>query len=341
VSRAKRIFFISDTKDFTDKLLLADLRKRTKGFIRLGHDTQIFSYNDALLRAGLLSSRRWSGLLYKSRVDKLLAGRIKDYSPDIVYVGFAKSLDAETIETARQAAPDAFFIGVDMDIWPEMQKGRVAAASELDLVITTYDGKGLDAYKQAGVKCVFMPNLCDPDIEHRYKVSDEWKSDILFTGKIKHKHYPTEDVRFQIINRLAEMENCVLYGCCGQPFIGGIQYLYAISGARVGLSINAVSDIKLYHSDRLTQYLACGTCVLAKYVPDSELLFKDGIHLKYFNTAEEFFDLADWFLKHENERIKIADAGMEYIHTEFNCVKIAEYTLDLIETGTYKAPWVF
>jgi hypothetical protein len=27
------------------------------------------------------------------------------------------------------------------------------------------------------------------------------------------------------------------------------------------------------------------------------------------------------------------------VHAEFNCEKIAKYTLDLIEAGAYKAPW--
>ena len=104
--------------------------------------------------------------------------------------------------------------------------------------------------------------------------------------------------------------------------------------------VNAANDISLYHSDRFTQYLACGTLVLAKYVPESELLFKNKIHLRYFDTINEFFELADWYLSHEDERVKIANAGMEYAHSEFNCEKIAKYTMDLIENGTYSAPWL-
>ncbi len=30
---------------------------------------------------------------------------------------------------------------------------------------------------------------------------------------------------------------------------------------------------------------------------------------------------------------------MEKAHNEFNCERIAKYMLDLIETGTYNAPW--
>jgi glycosyltransferase involved in cell wall biosynthesis len=135
------------------------------------------------------------------------------------------------------------------------------------------------------------------------------------------------------------MGNCTFYGCLGRPRIGGIDYMYAISGARVALSIGVANDVRLCHSDRLTHYLACGTFVLAKRVPDSDLLFRDGVHLKYFDTAEEFFELADWYLAHEGERIKTANAGMKRAHTEFNGSKIAKYTLDVIENGDYIAPW--
>jgi len=342
MTKAKRIFFVTDLNDFTDKFLISGLRKQIKGFIRLGHDTQVFDYMGAFRQAGFIMTRKWARRLCQSHVvNKLLLKQIKNYAPDIVHIYFPHYLNAKTVMLMREAATDAFFIGTDGNLWPELHKYTVDAAAELDLVLTTYEGKGLDAYKRAGVHCAFMPNICDPDIEYRYDVSDKWKSDILFTGQTRynHKRYTTEDLRYQLLVRLADMKNCALYGCCGRPKIGGMDYYYAISGAKIGLSINAANNIRLYHSDRLTQYLGCGTFVLTKKVPDSELLFKDGVHLRYFETVEEFFDLANWYLNHEDERIKIANAGMHYTHTEFNCEKIAKYVLDLIETGTYKAPW--
>jgi glycosyltransferase involved in cell wall biosynthesis len=341
--KAKRIFFISDTKDFTDKLLLAMLRKEIKGFIRLGHDVQVFSYNEAFRYVSPVTNPKWVVRQYKSRVDELLVKQIRNYEPDIIHISFAKFLDARTVGHIREAACDAAIVGIDVDPWPKVQRDRrIETAKKLDILTATNDGQFLQDYKDAGVpKCVFIPNMCDPDIEYRYDVSDKWKSDILFTGqtKYKHKRYPTEDLRYQLLVRLADMKNCALYGCLGRPKVEGINYLYAISGAKIGLSINAVNDVRLYHSDRFTHYLACGTFVLAKRVPDSELLFKDKVHLRYFDAAEEFFDLANWYLAHEDERIKIANAGMQRAHSEFNCEKIAKYTLDIIETGDYKAPW--
>jgi len=74
-------------------------------------------------------------------------------------------------------------------------------------------------------------------------------------------------------------------------------------------------------------------------VPRTELLFEDKKHLRYFDTEEEFFELADWYLKHEDERRKIADAGMEYMHQEYNCTRMARLAMELIEKHDIDVPW--
>jgi len=340
MARCKRIFIVEDTKQFTDKFLFNGIRKLVKGFIRLGHDVHRFDYGGAFWNVAPVKSKLLSRKWVKYLVDELMVKQLKYYKPDIVYISFANFIDVETISAIRQAVPDAFLYGSDGDPWPEYQKNRVEIGSKLDLMLATNNGKWLDIYREAGVDSLFMPNPCDPDYEYRYDVSDKWKTDILFTGRTKEsRKYPTDPSRFQIIEKLAGMGNCTFYGCLDRPRIGGIDYQYAISGARISLSINAINDVSMYHSDRLTHYLASGTFVLAKRVPDSDLLFKDGVHLRYFDTEDEFFELADWYLKHEDERVKIANAGMERVHAEFSGEKIAKYTLDIIANGDYSAPW--
>jgi hypothetical protein len=341
MSKSKRIFIVEDKKEFSDKFLLSGIRKQVKGFIRLGHDVHRFSYGDAFCHVAPVKSNILSRSWCKDQVDELLVQQLKSYNPDIIQISFANYLDVNTIALIRQVAPEAFLYGFDGDPWPQFQKDRVAIGSKLDLMLATNNGKWLDEYRKAGVRGAFMPNPCDPDYEYRYDVSDKWKTDILFTGKTRqtNKRYPTDPSRHQIISRLAEMKNSTCYGCLGRPKIGGINYQYAISGARIALSIGIANDVSLYHSDRFTHYLASGAFVLAKRVPDSDLLFTDGVHMKYFDTEDEFFELAHWYLNHEDERIKIANAGMERAHAEFNGTKIAKYSLDVIENGDYSAPW--
>jgi len=48
--------------------------------------------------------------------------------------------------------------------------------------------------------------------------------------------------------------------------------------------------------------------------------------------------LQKWYSQAELKE-RIAQAGMERAHKEFNCVKMAGYLMDLIEKGTVDAPW--
>jgi glycosyltransferase involved in cell wall biosynthesis len=158
-------------------------------------------------------------------------------------------------------------------------------------------------------------------------------------GTLQHTINAGSTFRQELISKLAKRKNCRLYACMGRPKIGGMDVLYAISGARIGLSISASEPVRLYDSDRLIRFLSCGTFVLARRFPDCELLFEDGEHLRYFDSIEEFFELADWYLKHEQERKRIADAGMNRAHQQFNGTIIAGYFLELVEKGSYNAPW--
>ena len=335
-----RICIVADIVYNPAKMYLNSMRKLAKGWIRLGHDVEIFSYRNAIFNLSPIRSKKFAYRFYKSKVDELLASRLKHYIPDIVLIGFPRIFDAESVECIRQAAPSAVLIGYEVDPWPKLQKNRIETAQKFDIIVATNDGEFLEDYRDAGVPhCIFLPNVCDPDTDHRYEVGPEWKTDILWTGTAKHHASTSGELREEIVTELSKRDNCKLYGCFGRPKVGGIDYLYAISGARIGINVNAYSSVRLCHSDRLTHYLSCGTFVLANNFSGSELLFKDGQHLRYFNDVKELFDFADWYLNHETERKKIADAGMQWIHEHFNCVKIAGYILELVERGTYSAPW--
>ncbi len=340
MGKAKKILIVADISLKPVKLFLDQSHKLSKGLTRLGHDVRYFNYGGALKQTSPFKSKTLTRKFYKSKVDQLLVNQIKSYRPDIVYVSFARVLNADTIDIMRQAARNAVFLGADGDPWPKLQAGRIETAQRLDILTATNDGQFLQDYRDAGVPiCVFMPNICDPDIDYRYEVGLEWKTDILWTGTEKHHADTSEAFREKLVTEIAKRKNSSVYGCFSLPQIGGIDYLYAISGAKIGVNVNAYGPVKFCHSDRLTQYLACGTFVMAKRFDGCNMLYKDKLHLRYFDTIEEFFDLADYYLDNETERKKNADAGMKHVHAEFNSVKIAGYILELIETGRYSAPW--
>ncbi|MFC1739006.1 glycosyltransferase [Planctomycetota bacterium] len=340
MQRPKRIFIIGSFKDESPQTIRIERRHWIKGFIRLGHDVQRFSYRNIMLQSSWIKSKKFAKRFAKKGTDKTLLEQVKSYHPDIVLFLNVKDLDHNTIAAMREVIPKTVFVGRDNEPFPEKIPGRLETSRQMDIVVAANAGKWLKSYKKAGIPvCAFIPNPCDPDIQRPYEVEDKWKSDIIFTGKVEHTNIDRDVDRQDLLVRLSKMPNAKLYGCFGNPKINGIEVFYAISGAKIALSINIANNVRLYHSDRLVNCLACGTFTLAKKVPDSDLLFQDGVHLKYFDNADEFFELADWYLHHEKERERIAKAGMERAHKEFNCEKIAQYVLDVVEKGSYDAPW--
>ena len=340
--RSRRILLISHQTNLKPKLQADPVPKLAKGFIRLGHDARQISYSSVMAQLSPFKNRALSHRFYKNKTDQALCKYAKVYKPDLVFVGFAKGIDQDTVRALRAVAPGAVFFGWDGDPWPSNIPGRIDAGCELDMLFATNNGSFLDEYRRRGAKkCLFMPNLIDPDIDRRYEVDKQWHSDILWTGKAQHQPgLDAGEVSRQIVlDKIVKRSDAKIYGCHGYPKIDGLDYFYAISGARIGISINAINSIPLYHSDRFTHYSAAGTFVLAKRVPDTERLMQDKKHLCYFDSVDECMELADWYLAHESERKKIAEAGMDYCRANYNVEKIAGYILEAIETGQYEAPW--
>ena len=340
MKKARRIFVIADFKDEKPWSIFVDERRIVKGFIRLGHDVQRFSHRNIVMQCSPFPSKRLSKSFAGRKAKEVLLEQIKYYYPDVILAFNMKYLDPEIVAAMREQAPNAVFVGRDGDPFPDKFPLRIETATKMDIMIMPSSGRFLKTYKDAGVeRCAFIPFSCDPDTQYKYEAEDKWQTDIVFTGTAEHTRLERNDDRYNIVKKLSQMPNTKLYGCFGKSKTQGLDSFSALSNAKIGLSINIANDVRLYHSDRFINIPACGTFTLAKRTPGYELMFEDGIHMKYFDSVDEFFELADWYLKHEQEREKIAVAGMQRVHSEFNCERVARLLLELIETGAYKAKW--
>jgi len=340
MQRARRIFIISDFKEGQPKNIRMQPRMWVKGLLRSGCDVQRFSYRSIMLQNSLIPSKRIALGLARKKADSILAEEIKHYHPDIVLMLGLKYINTGTMSAIKEAAPKSVIAVRDEDPSPEKYPDRIAAAKKADIAIATSAGRFLQTYKDAGVPlCAFLPNVCDPDIQKRWEVGQQWKADIIFTGKAEHTRLDRDSQRYEIITSLSSIPGAVVYGAFGVPRVEGMDYFYAISGAKIGLSINIANDVDLYHSDRFINYISCGTCVLARRVPQTDKLFADKEHVRYFDTKEEFLELAEWYLKNDKQREEIAQAGMAHAHSEFNCVRITQLFLELVDKGDFQAAW--
>jgi len=339
----KRIFVIADLKCGKSQAAFIDEQRVIKGLIRNGCDVQTFSYRDVMDQCNPLSGKPFRRILAgsaRAAAEELLHKQIKHYYPDIVYFMTIKHIMPQTVAIARDAAPNAFFVGRDGDPYPDSKPGQVDIGALMDLMIMPSGGKFLQVYKDAGTpKCAFLPFTSDSELHQAYPAEPQWETDLVFLGAAKHRRLKHDPDRYEIARRLSEMPNAKLFGCFDQPKTAGLDCFKAISSAKIGISLNIANDVYLYHSDRFINIPACGSFELAKRVPGYDLMFEEGRHLRYFDSVEECFELAEYYLKNEQERNRLRIAGMEQAHREFNYTRIAGLLLELIKTGDYDAAW--
>ncbi|HOK66551.1 MAG TPA: glycosyltransferase [Anaerohalosphaeraceae bacterium] len=339
---ARRILIIGDFKLHSPESLRIERRHWIKGFVRNGCDVQTFSYRNILHHFTPFHKRRYAFLFGRRKTEKSLIQIAESYRPDIVLISNMRDVSLDCLGFLRDVLKHTIFLGRDNDWKPAQNKERMQIARKMDIVLATNAGSWLQDYKKAGVPvCAFMPCPCDPDIQHPYESEPHLQADILFIGRSEHPMHATDPDRIAILKQLSRMPSARIYGSLGYRRIEGLDAFRAISNTKIALSINADNSQRLCHSDRFINCLACGAFTLAKWVPDSNLLFEDRREVKYFRSVNEFFDLADWYLQHEEERRSIAQAGMEKAHSQMNCTLMAQRVLDLVETGSYSAPWKY
>lgn len=79
--------------------------------------------------------------------------------------------------------------------------------------------------------------------------------------------------------------------------------------SRIVFNTAAVDDINM----RVFESLATGSFLLTEWVPTLSELFEDGKHLVTYKTMDEAVEKARYYLAHDEEREKIAKAGMEEV----------------------------
>jgi hypothetical protein len=335
-----RILIVGDFRYDSPHYLLNNPRMFGKGFIRNGHDVLEFGYRDRLLGLSPIRSKRWAVTFAKTKTDNLLFSLAREHKSDLVLIAAFKLLDAGTIAGLKETLPHARFVCWYSDMYNGPDPKIEPIARQCDWFLSSGGGDILHAYKKIGAKhCAFMPNPCDPDIHYSRKVDARWHSDLLFTGKFCHGQGGQDPMREQLLKYLIEHKRLTVWGDMGKPAIKGDDYINAICGTDIAISINAFNNIRFYHSDRLIHYLACGAFTLAKQVPDSDLLFENNKHICYFSSQEECLELINRFQVDTSQRQKIAEAGMKHAHETFACEKLAGDIIDLATKGEYDESW--
>jgi len=192
---------------------------------------------------------------------------------------------------------------------------RFEKAKKYDHVFCAQKQAVID-FEKLGVKAEWLPHAFEPQAYHDLENSDDAGNpkpfsyanknfDVSFVG---HVNSPN---RVDFLDRMfSEFPNFFF----GQRRFQEAAMIYAKS--KICLNVAMKEDLNM----RCFEVMGAGGFLLTDYVPYMEELFEDGKHLVLYRSLEEAVDKAKYYLAHDSEREKIAQAGHEEV--------MAKHTID-------------
>ncbi|MBZ0107815.1 MAG: glycosyltransferase [Candidatus Scalindua rubra] len=180
-------------------------------------------------------------------------------------------------------------------------------AENYDIVFAAHK-PAVEMFKEKGIKNVFwIPPACDPTLHE--KKAGEKKYDVGFVGS-------SNPERVHLLNELGQRFNTYYERC----FLERMAEVLSQSKIVFNKSIEGGLNMRVFEA------LASGSMLLTNEADGSGLqdFFQDRKHLVIYRNENELFELADYYLRNDNEREEIAFEGMSKAlseHTYSNRVK--------------------
>jgi len=258
---------------------------------------------------------------------------------DIIWFGKCERILPETIKKMRQILSGAVFCKWAADVRTVPTVHDLAHNQCIDYFFGTFGGDYLKKHLLPNMKAVAsILTFTDSDFYKQINVSylpSEYKTDILWTGR---RGFGDNPIRNEVIDFLTKYEKANVKIAGLSDWLGSPDYQHYINGAKIGIGANSFNR-KKYSSDRIGNYMACGTFYLAHYFEGIEEIFERGVELDWFKTIEEMEEKIDYYLSHEKERKQIAKNGKYFVLKHFDCKPLVANILNIIETGKSNYKW--
>jgi hypothetical protein len=254
--------------------------------------------------------------------------------PDLFWFGKCERISPDTIRVLKHRHKNAIFVKWGADVRDNPTEHDLGHNQYVDWFFATYGGNYLKKHllhSMSGVASIMT--FTDSDFYKCLGPNEEFASDILWTGR---KGFGDNHMRNEIINNLLRRNNTKVLGL--DKWYGYPEYLYYINNAKIGIGSNSFNR-RLYSSDRLGNYMSCGTFYLTQYIEGMEKCFERGVHLDWFNSIEEMEEKIEYYLKNDKERKRIAYYGREHILEHFDCKPLVANLLNIIKTKKTNYIW--
>lgn len=260
-------------------------------------------------------------------MNRRLVATCRNFRPDLVLIGHCDYVTNETLAKIRAALPETKLVHINVDpIWQEHTVGQIVARmTSCDAIFVTTAGERLKDWTTGRNLVGFLPNMCDPVMEHEdvsQKASCTY--DVFFAG-----HDGPNDERIALIRELApRLEGKVrfgLFGTCGRPAIAGSDYERALLASRMALSLNRIEGWKWYSSDRLAHLMGRGILAFISAKSGYDRFFKPDEEAVFFTDAADLAAKIERYAADPAAARRIASAGRARYHELFNAARVLRY----------------
>lgn len=194
----------------------------------------------------------------------------------------------------------------------------IACIPYYDMYVCTKRAIMPDISRMGCPMVIFVPFGFDPishfhDPPQTNKEIMNYCCDVCFIGG-------ADKDRIPIIDRISRIEDVKLHLFGGywkrnnnlrkhyKGFATGRNYRLAIGGAKINIGLVRRAN-RDGHAMRSFEIPACGGFMLAERTAEHLEFFTEGKEAEFFGSDEEMLDKIRYYLKHENERERIAKAG--------------------------------
>ena len=309
------------------------------GFVRNNHDVYWFSDRDVARCSTVFGTRKMGAGVSNRKLLEVC----RNFRPDVIALSNADVIQAETLREARKLLPNVAIFQYFIDPLFDAANYRKALrwAELVDWTFVTTAGSVMSRIAGSHSRAAFIPNPVDPSIDiHRCHEHTDQPHDIFFAAHLPKRPHP-DDLRaraYQLIHDRLPEARCAIYGHGSWPSLYGTAFMEALGQAKIGLNISQSKrdmearsghggELYLYSSDRIALYQGNGLLVIVPTAFSlSDLYGKDTV--VEIETDDDFIDALRYYLEHDSGRQKVAKAGYELGHREFNERLVSQYMIE-------------
>ena len=303
------------------------------GLIREGHN--VLSLSDRDLVSYTKSIRDPSGTKY---LNKLIENTILNFKPNLIILGHADRVQAETLLEAKNRDPNLrisqWFLDPLSKKGPDYEKNKLRILDKNLICDSSFITTSPDAIDFKIKNSFYMPNPCDLSLDYLTNFNKSNDFDIFYAishGVHRGSLRPgKKDERELFITKLKNKNLGIkfdTYGMFGIQPVWGNDFLNKLSNSNMALNLSRGKPVKYYSSDRIAQLLGNGLLTFIHEDTKFSDFFKNNEMIFYKNTN----DLLDKILKYKRDdkmRRKIAKNGHNKYHKFFNSSIVARYIID-------------